>query len=51
MEIFMDMTEQEQRLRMRGGLPSIEEYWQYRLGSSAVSVTLAVNESVASPKS
>ena len=43
----MDMTEQEQRLRIKGTIPSIEEYMEYRLGSSAVSVTLAINESVA----
>ena len=47
MEVFMNMTEREQRLRMNGAVPSVEEYWEYRLGSSAVSVTLAVNESVA----
>ena len=44
MEVFMDMTEREQRLRMKGAIPSVEEYMKYRLGSSAVSVTLAVNE-------
>ena len=43
----MDMTEREQQLRMNGAVPSLKEYWEYRLGSSAVSVTLAVNESVA----
>ena len=43
----MDMTEREQRWRMNGAIPSVEEYWDYRLGSSAVTVTLAVNESVA----
>ena len=47
MGIFMDMTEREQRWRMNGAIPSVEEYWDYRLGSSAVTVTLAVNESVA----
>ena len=47
MKIFMDMTEREQWLRMNKNSPSIEEYWRYRLGSSAVSVTLSVNELVA----
>ena len=45
LRIFMDMTELEQRLRLKNTVPSIEEYWGYRLGSSAVNVTLAVNES------
>ena len=45
MRTFMDMTELEQRLRLKRTVPSIEEYWGYRLGSSAVNVTLAVNES------
>ena len=44
----MDMTEREQRWRMSGAIPSVDEYWDYRLGSSAVAVTLAVNESVPS---
>lgn len=38
------MTECEQRFRMKVAMPSVEEYIHYRLGTSAVNVTLAVNE-------
>ena len=44
MRFFMDMSEREQRLRLSGTIPSIEEFWHYRLGSSAVSVCLAFIE-------
>lgn len=40
----MEMSEREQRLRLDDVVPSAEEFWGYRLGSSAVGVTLAVNE-------
>ena len=43
-EEFLDMTQQEQNLRLRGTLPSLEEFWSYRLGSSAVHVMIAINE-------
>jgi Terpene synthase family 2, C-terminal metal binding len=46
MKTFMEMSEEEQRLRLSGTIPSVEEFWEYRLGSSAVCVTLAVNEYV-----
>lgn len=42
----MEMSEEEQRLRLSGTIPSVEGFWEYRLGSSAVCVTLAVNEYV-----
>ena len=44
LEDFLDMSQQEQMLRLRGTLLSIEEFWSYRLGSSAVHVTIAMNE-------
>jgi hypothetical protein len=44
MRFFMDMSEREQRLRLSGTIPSIDEFWHYRLGSSAVTVCLALNE-------
>jgi hypothetical protein len=44
MRFFMDMSEREQRLRLSGAIPSIDEFWRYRLGSSAVTVCLALNE-------
>ena len=43
-EEFLNMTQQEQKLRLRGTLPSVEEFWSYRLGSSAVHVMTAINE-------
>ena len=44
MSNFTDMTKQEQRFRIAATVPSIEEYFEYRLGSSAVGIMLAVNE-------
>jgi len=44
MRFFMDMSEHEQRLRLSGTIPSIDEFWRYRIGSSAVSVCLSLNE-------
>lgn len=44
MEDFLEMSQLEQVLRLRGTLPSVEEFWSYRLGSSAVHVMLAVIE-------
>lgn len=41
---FIEMTKTEQMLRLRGTLPSLEEFWSYRLGSSAVLVVIAMNE-------
>ena len=48
MEVYMEMSEQEQRVRLNGALPSVEEFWEYRLGSSAVGVCLAVLEYIVS---
>jgi hypothetical protein len=46
-ERYIRMTEQEQRLRLNSGrLPTVEEFWGYRLGASAVFIMLAVNEYV-----
>lgn len=47
MEVFMETSEREQRLHLSGSIPSIEAFWDYRLGSSAVFVVLGVNEYVA----
>ncbi|KAL8920047.1 MAG: hypothetical protein Q9172_004677 [Xanthocarpia lactea] len=38
------MSRLEQALRLRGTIPTVEEFWSYRLGSSAVHITLAMNE-------
>ena len=40
------MSEREQRLRLDMTLPSVEAFWECRLGSSAVAVCLALNEYV-----
>jgi hypothetical protein len=44
MRFFMEMSEREQRIRLAGVIPGLEDFWEYRLGSSAVTVCLAVNE-------
>ncbi|MCJ1436765.1 hypothetical protein MMC27_006147 [Xylographa pallens] len=44
MKVFVEMSEREQRVRLNGVLPSVEEFWGYRLGSSAVGVCLAALE-------
>ncbi|KAL1653509.1 hypothetical protein SLS61_004019 [Didymella pomorum] len=41
---YIEMVEQEQRLRLSGTVASLEEFWHYRLGTSAATVILAVNE-------
>lgn len=43
---FMDKSEVEQNLRLKDDLATVEEFSRYRLGTSAVRVVLAVNESV-----
>ena len=45
-DFFMDKSEVEHRLRMSEHVVSLEEYWHYRLGTSAVRVVLAVSELV-----
>ncbi len=44
MDHFLDMSQHEQMLQLRGTLLSLEEFWSYRPGSSAVHVTISVNE-------
>ncbi|KAL8679066.1 MAG: hypothetical protein Q9186_004606 [Xanthomendoza sp. 1 TL-2023] len=43
-EYFIDMTDVEQRAQMGKQIPSVEEYLQRRMGSSAVRVCLAITE-------
>lgn len=40
----MDKSEYEQRLRLSQCVAGLEEYWNFRLGTSAVRVALALNE-------
>jgi len=44
MQFFINMSEQEQKSRLSGRIPSLKEFWHSRLGSSAVTVCLAMNE-------
>lgn len=44
LEFYIEMTHVEQDYQMRGELPSVEEYKQRRMGSSAVRVCLAISE-------
>lgn len=44
LEDYVNMTRQEQMLHLRKTLPSVEEFWSYRLGSSAAHVVTALNE-------
>jgi hypothetical protein len=44
MQLFMDKSGQEQQLRLSGKIPSVEDFWHCRLGSSAVYVCIAMNE-------
>lgn len=41
---FVEMTGIEQKVQMSQKLPSIEEYTQRRMGSSAVGMCLAITE-------
>lgn len=43
-ERFVNATEREQELRVRGVLPSLEEYISMRLDTGAVAMCLALHE-------
>lgn len=43
-EEYVNMTRQEQVLNRRKTLPSVEEFWSYRLGSSAGHIVVALTE-------
>ena len=42
--LFMEKSGVEQRLRLRPHIIDIEDFWQFRLGTSAVRVVLSLNE-------
>jgi hypothetical protein len=44
MKIYIETTQQEQECRLSGAIPTVEEYWVFRMGTSAVGVCLAVIE-------
>ncbi len=41
---FLAKSQREQELRLSGKIPSIEEYWAFRMGTSAVGVGVAALE-------
>lgn len=41
---FMSHTKHEQEIRLRSEMPTIEEYWSFRMGTSAVGVVVAAQE-------
>ena len=43
-EFFVNMADLEQTVQLSGKLPSVEEYNQRRMGTSAVLVCLAITE-------
>jgi len=43
---YIDGVETEHRVQMRTTLPSVEEYWSYRMASSAVRFVLCATEYV-----
>ncbi len=44
LEFYIEMTGAEQRVQMSEKTPTVEEYQERRMGSSAVGVLLAVTE-------
>ncbi|KAF2110741.1 isoprenoid synthase domain-containing protein [Lophiotrema nucula] len=44
LEFDITMAEKEQRLRLSQQVPTLEEFWQYRLGASAVYLCLVFQE-------
>ena len=41
---YIDMAREEQMFRLHGTLPSLEEFWSYRKGTTAVHSVIALNE-------
>ncbi|KAF2642484.1 FAD/NAD(P)-binding domain-containing protein [Massarina eburnea CBS 473.64] len=44
LQYMVEMSEREQRQRLSGATSSIDDFWQFRLGASAVALVLAFNE-------
>lgn len=44
LEFYISTTETEQKFHLDGRIPSLEEYWAVRMGTSAVGACLAVIE-------
>jgi hypothetical protein len=41
---FLEHSKQEQQIRLSGRIPSIDEYWHFRMGTSAVGIAVAALE-------
>jgi hypothetical protein len=41
---FLMHSKREQETRLSGRIPSIKEYWEFRMGASAVGVVVAALE-------
>ena len=48
LQFFIVQSEVEQRLRLRKNITGSEEFWQYRMGTSAVRVVMCAIESAQS---
>ena len=46
MSFFMEMSEAEQQSRLDARIPTVDEFWKFRMGATAVGVCLAVLEYV-----
>ena len=44
LSFFIEMTHVEQQAQMTDELPSVEQYMEYRMGTGAVRLCLALNE-------
>lgn len=49
LELFVEMSELEQRVQLIGHLPTVESYQRRRMCTSAVGVCLAIHDYVSAP--
>ena len=49
MQFYIKMCELEQEVRLTGRTPTMEEYWQWRMGTGAVGACTAMIEYVFRP--
>ncbi|TAQ83097.1 hypothetical protein B7494_g8579 [Chlorociboria aeruginascens] len=42
--MFMRMSKREQDIRLQGKLPSLDQYWEFRMGTSAVYIGVSMGE-------
>jgi hypothetical protein len=41
---FLEHSKQEQQIRLSGRIPNVDEYWHFRMGTSAVGIAVAALE-------